>query len=78
MLQPLALRRRCRAGEQLEPRIELQRVGRHRDGAFALAAQQLRQLERDVGLAHAGGPEQGDERQRSHGAQDRRRRARGR
>ena len=72
MLEPRAIRLRCRTGEDLQARVELQRVGRDGDGILALGAQQLGQLHRDLGLAHPRGPEQRDERQGRHPGQDRR------
>ena len=61
MLEPRPLLRRRRAGEDLQPGVELERVGRDRDGVLAVAAQRLGERDRDLGLPHAGGPEQRDD-----------------
>ena len=53
--------RRRRAGEDLQPGVELERVGRDRDRVLAVAAQRLGERDRDLGLPHAGGPEQRDD-----------------
>jgi hypothetical protein len=71
VLEPPTVLWRGRAGEDLQPGVELQRVGRDRDGVLALGTQQLGELHRDLGLPHAGGAEQRDERQGGHGRQDR-------
>ena len=61
MLQLRALRRRRHAGERLEARVHLQRVGGHGDRVLTAGAQQLGQRDRDRGLADAGGSEQRDQ-----------------
>ena len=52
---------RRRAGEDLQARVELQRVGRDRDGVLAFGAQQLGQRDRDLRLPHPRGSEQRDD-----------------
>jgi len=55
---PLARARR--AGQRLEPGIDLERVGRHGDRLLPQRAQARGQCDRDRGLAHTGGAEQRD------------------
>ena len=73
--QPVLEPARCagvgRAGEHLQSGVELERVGGHGDGILAVGAQPLGERDRHLGLAHAGGAEERDDRQGRHGAQDR-------
>ena len=70
VLEPRLLLRRRGAGEHLEARVELQRVGGDGDGVLAaLGAQALGDRDRDGGLADAGRAEDREEGQRGgHGA----------
>ena len=43
------------------PRVDLHRVGGDRHRVLAALAQALGERDRDGGLAHAGGPEDGDD-----------------
>ena len=72
VLEPRPVGGRGRAGEDLQPGVELQRVGGHRDGVLAVGAQPLGERDRHLGLADAGRTEERDEGQGRHGAQDRR------
>jgi hypothetical protein len=60
MLQARSLVRTGGARERLEALVDLQRVGRDRDRVLAAVAQDLRQLDRDRGLADARRAEYGD------------------
>ena len=60
VLQPRLLGGVGGAAEHLEAAVDLQRVGRDRHGILARGPKPLGQRDRDRGLAHAGGPEQGD------------------
>jgi hypothetical protein len=60
------------AGEDLQPRVELERVGGDGDGVLPIGSQALGERDRDLRLADAGRSEQGDDRQGPHGGQDRR------
>jgi hypothetical protein len=49
------------AGQPLEALVHLERVGADRHRVLSALAQEIRQLERDSGLAHPGRPEEGDD-----------------
>ena len=61
MLESAPLLLAGRAGQRLEPRVYLQRIGRYGHRFLAKLAQALGERDRDVRLAHAGRPEQGDD-----------------
>ena len=65
VLERGALGGRGHAGERLQARVDLQRVGRHRDGILPARAQQLRERDGDGGLADAGRAEQGEDLRRA-------------
>ena len=65
VLEAVALGCGGRAGEDLEPAVELQRVGGDRDRVLALGAQALGQRDRHRGLADPGRPEDRDDRWRA-------------
>ncbi len=69
VLELSALARAGRAGERLEPDVDLQGVGGDRHRGLPHLAQPLGERDRDVGLADAGRSEQGDDLGRSHGRQ---------
>ena len=60
MLEPTLLGGARRAGQDLEPAIDLQGVGRHRQRVLAAAPKQLRERDGNRRLADAGGAEEGD------------------
>ena len=55
-LRPLCGLRRTR--EDLEPGVDLQRVGRHRNGGSPARADPLCERDRDIGLANPGRAEE--------------------
>ena len=55
-----SLRRAGGPGQDLEPVVDLQRIGRDGHGILPQALQPLRKRDRDRGLADPGGPEQRD------------------
>ncbi len=61
VLEPGAVGRYGRAGQRLEPGVDLQRVGGHGGRVLAAGPQQLRELDRNRGLADARRPEQRDD-----------------
>jgi hypothetical protein len=71
VLEPRALGGGRRAGQDLQPGVQLQRVCRHRDGILAVGSEQLGERDRHLRLPHARGAEQRDDRQGRHGGQDR-------
>jgi hypothetical protein len=69
VLQPLLFLRRGGPGEELEPAVDLERVGGDRDRVLPVRAQARGDLDRHGRLAHAGRAE--DRYQRFRGGHDR-------
>ena len=61
VLEAVALGRGGRAGQDLEPGVDLQRVDGDRHRVLAARAQGIAEGEGDAGLAHAGRPEDRDD-----------------
>ena len=60
VLEPLLLLGAHRPADDLEPRVDLDRVAGHRDRVLPALAQQVGDLDRDAGLADGGRPEDGE------------------